>query len=81
VTVELPTGTVQRPFVPKNALVHADEEPTVFAIVDRRVEQRAVHIGTRLDDGVAVSEGLQKGDHIVINPAPDLKDGSPVEVR
>jgi len=81
VTVELPTGTVQRAFVPKNALVHPDEEPTVFAIVDRRIEQRAVHIGARLDDGVAISEGLKKGDHVVINPAPDLKDGAPVEVR
>lgn len=81
VTVELPVGTSTQAIVPKAALVHSDGEATVFAIVDKRLEQRAVHTGLTIDDGIAVSEGLKQGERVVIHPAPDLKDGSPVDVR
>jgi membrane fusion protein (multidrug efflux system) len=81
VTVELPTGTVTRAIVPKSALLNAGDEATVFAIVDDHLEQRAVHPSVSVDDGIAVSEGLKKGDRVVVHPAPDLKDGSPVNVR
>jgi membrane fusion protein (multidrug efflux system) len=81
VTIDLPTGVVNRAIVPRTAVVSPDDEPTVFAIVDQRLEQRAVHTGVSIDDGLAVSEGLKKGDRVVNHPAPDLKDGSRVEVR
>ncbi|HKP57875.1 MAG TPA: efflux RND transporter periplasmic adaptor subunit [Polyangiales bacterium] len=81
VTAELPTGNVNQALVPKNALVDAGGEHTVFAIVDQRLEQRAVHTGMSIDDRIAVSEGLKKGDRVVLNPKPDLKDGSPVVLR
>jgi membrane fusion protein, multidrug efflux system len=81
VTAELPTGNVTQALVPKNALVETGGERTVFAIVDQRLEQRAIHTGMTIDDRVAVSEGLKKGDRVVINPKPDLKDGSPVAQR
>jgi hypothetical protein len=48
-------------------------------IVDGRLEQRAAHTTVSVDDGIAVSEGLKKGDRVVVNPAPDLKDGSRVQ--
>jgi membrane fusion protein (multidrug efflux system) len=81
VTVEIPIGTSTQAILPKTALLGSATEPTVFAIVDKRLEQRAVHTGISLDDGIAVSEGLKKGDRVVVHPAPDLKDGSPVDVR
>ncbi|MEY4581021.1 MAG: hypothetical protein RL701_5724 [Pseudomonadota bacterium] len=81
VSVDLPTGNVPRAVVPKTALVNPDEQPTVFAIVDARLEQRAVHVGVGVEGGVSISEGLKKGDHVVLHPAPDLKDGSRVQVR
>lgn len=81
VTVDVPTGTSNQPIVPKSALVDADSEPTVFAIVDDRLEQRAVRVGRSLAEGVAIAEGLKHGDRVVLNPASDLKDGSPVVVR
>jgi membrane fusion protein (multidrug efflux system) len=79
VTVQLPQGTQNQAVVPKTALVQTDTGPTVFAVVEKRLEQRAVHTGISLDDGIAVSEGLKKGDRVVVQPAADLKDGSPVE--
>jgi membrane fusion protein (multidrug efflux system) len=79
VTVQLPAGVVTEAAVPASALVNTDSGPTVFAIVDRRLEQRAVHTDVSLVDGIAVSEGLKKGDRVVDHPVPDLKDGSPVE--
>jgi membrane fusion protein (multidrug efflux system) len=81
VTAELPTGKVTQALVPKSALIESGSEQTVFAIVDKRLEQRAVHTGMTIDDRVAVSEGLKKGDRVVLNPKPDLKDGSPVVLR
>jgi membrane fusion protein (multidrug efflux system) len=81
VTIELPAGNVTQAIVPKIALLNADNESTVFAVVDGRLEQRALHTSISMDDGVAVSEGLKKGDRVVIHPSPELKDGSPVDVR
>jgi membrane fusion protein, multidrug efflux system len=81
VTVSVPTGTSNQAIVPKSALVSTESEPTVFAIVDDRLEQRAVRVGASLAQGVAVAEGLKRGDRVVLNPAADLKDGSPVQVR
>jgi membrane fusion protein (multidrug efflux system) len=79
VTVQLPVGTQKLPVVPKNAVVKLDDGETMFVVVQGVVEQRAVHTTIELSDGVAVAEGLKKGDRVVVNPPPDLKDGTRVE--
>jgi membrane fusion protein (multidrug efflux system) len=79
VTVKLPVGNAPQPIVPKSALVNIDDGSTVFAIVDGRVQQRAVRATVEVKDGVAVSDGLKKGDRVVINPPPNLKDGARVQ--
>jgi membrane fusion protein (multidrug efflux system) len=79
VTVDLPAGEAPLAIVPKTAVLNADSEPTVFAVVDRRLEQRAVHMGADIDDGVAISDGVKKGDRVVVRPSAELKDGATVE--
>jgi membrane fusion protein (multidrug efflux system) len=79
VTVQLPVGDSAQAIVPKSAVVGTDNGSTVYVIVDGRLEQRAAHTTVSVDDGIAVSEGLKKGDRVVVNPAPDLKDGSRVQ--
>jgi membrane fusion protein (multidrug efflux system) len=79
VTVDLPSGDRPQPVVPRSAIVKAGEDSTVFAIVDNRLEQRAVHTGITIDDKIVISEGLKKGDRVVLHPAPDLKDGATVQ--
>lgn len=77
-TVQLPTGVASQPVVPKTALRETDSGPTVFVVVDGRVEQRAVHTGVTLGEVVAVKEGLRKGDLVVARPPKDLVDGAQV---
>jgi membrane fusion protein (multidrug efflux system) len=79
VTVQLPIGTTNLPVVPKDALVQLDEGTTVFAVANGRLQQRAVQSSVAIGDGIAIAEGLKKGDHIVVRPAADLQDGAPVE--
>jgi membrane fusion protein (multidrug efflux system) len=79
VTVLLPTGEAPHAIVPKAAVITGDVGSTVFVIADKRLEQRAVHTTLQMGDALAVSEGLKKGERVVVNPAPDLKDGSRVE--
>jgi len=78
-TVQLPTGTAPQPVVPKTSIFHTEAGPTVFVIADGRLQQRAVHTATVLDDVVAVSEGLKRGDRIVARPSADTVDGVQVE--
>jgi RND family efflux transporter MFP subunit len=79
VTVQLPVGSAKQAIVPKSAVVATDNGSTVFAIVDGRLEQRAAQTTIAVDGGIAVAEGVKKGDRIVVNPAQDLQDGSRVE--
>jgi len=48
---------------------------------DGKVEQRAVLTGAEQDDRVAVLEGLQGGEAIVVNPPQRLRDGTAVELQ
>ncbi len=75
-TVQLPTGSALQPVVPRGALRETDAGPTVFLVVEGRVEQRAVHTGVAIGDTVAVTEGLRKGDVVVALPSKDLVDGA-----
>lgn len=79
VTVQLPVGKEPQAVVPKSALREVEGGTTVFAIVNGRVEQRAVRAQVRPDGTATVSEGLKKGERVVVNPAPDLQDGTRVQ--
>jgi membrane fusion protein (multidrug efflux system) len=78
-TVQLATGTAMTPVLPKAAILPTEAGPTVFVVVDGRLQQRAIHLATTLDDVVAVSEGLKKGERVVLHPSADTADGARVE--
>ena len=79
VTVQLPLGSAPQVVVPQSALVALDGGTTVFTINAGKVEQRVVRVTVPVEGGLAVSEGLQKGDRVVVSPPPDLRDGASVE--
>jgi membrane fusion protein (multidrug efflux system) len=79
VTVQLPVGSAKQAIVPKNAVVATDNGATVFAVVDGRLEQRAAQTTVAVDGGLAVAEGVKKGERVVVNPSQDLQDGARVE--
>jgi membrane fusion protein, multidrug efflux system len=79
VTAKLPTGEATRPVVPKSALVPVDPAQAVFVVADGRLQERVVETGAAIDDGVAVLDGVKKGEHVVLHPTPDMLDGMAVE--
>lgn len=79
VTVQLPVGDQKLPIIPKNAVVDSDDGTTVYVVANGRLEQRAVQTTVDVGEGIAVAEGLNKDDRVVVNPPKDLKDGSRVE--
>jgi membrane fusion protein (multidrug efflux system) len=79
VIVQLPVGTTNLPVVQKNALMQTDDGTTVFVVADGRLQQRAVQATVAVNEGIAIAEGLKKGETVVVNPDPNLKDGARVQ--
>ena len=66
--------------VPSRALATRDGKQVVFVVRDERVQQRAVKLGRSLGDDREITEGLQGGDAVVLEPADTLKDGADVRL-
>ncbi len=79
VTAHLPIGKRNEPVVPRRAVIDSDGSQSVFAIVNHHLEQRVVQTGAVLGDVVAISDGLAKGDQVVVNPSSETVDGVRVE--
>jgi RND family efflux transporter MFP subunit len=75
------TATRSRLLVPDDAVRREGGGAAVFVVRDSTVERRAVAVGSTLPDGVEVLSGLRAGERVVVNPPPDLADGSRVRVR
>ena len=75
VTAELPVGEVTLPVVPATALVHRNDNDSVFAVGDGRLEERIVELGPKVGDLVAVADGVKTGERIVVSPPPGAVDG------
>jgi RND family efflux transporter MFP subunit len=65
---------------PVAAVVGEGESAAVFVVEDGVVRRRAVRLGENEQGRVVVEEGLQGGERLVLDPAPDLRDGSRVTV-
>jgi membrane fusion protein (multidrug efflux system) len=79
VTAHLPIGTQSEPVIPRAALVNTDDAQSVFAVVNHHLEQRVVQTGAPLGDDIAISDGLSKGDRVVVSPSPQAVDGARVD--
>jgi membrane fusion protein (multidrug efflux system) len=72
--------TAEKPLasVPSNALVKQAEITRVFAVVNKRVEERIVQTGSERDGKTAVLAGVKTGESVVLSPGPDVRDGAQV---
>lgn len=75
-TAHLQTGETRRPVVPRSAVVVKDDESSVFVVVEKRLQQRAVHLGAAIGEGVAVMDGVKAGENVVTDPGPATVDGA-----
>jgi RND family efflux transporter MFP subunit len=66
------------PAVPNNAIAYRGSLPVAFVTTPHGVEMRVLRLGDTMGDRTAVLSGLQAGERVVPNPAPDLKAGDSV---
>ncbi|HEX9986743.1 MAG TPA: efflux RND transporter periplasmic adaptor subunit [Thermoanaerobaculia bacterium] len=67
--------------VPKTAIRREGEIDIVFVVKNGRAERRAVKVASTSGDTAKVSTGISGGESVVIDGAPDLKDGDAVKVK
>ena len=67
--------------VPERAVVRADGGSHVFLLEQDRARRREITVGGRTPTKVAVNEGLEEGELLVIDPPPALRDGDRVRRR
>jgi RND family efflux transporter MFP subunit len=81
---EAEAGGVARPrlLVPERALRRERDGAVVFVVHDdHRVERRAVAVGGADAEGVEVRSGVRSGERVVLEPPPDLADGTRVREK
>ncbi len=78
-SIDLYTGEDTLPVVTRQALVAKEGTTRVFAVVDRRLEERVVQPGATKGDLVAIVRGARAGDQLVVSPAATLVNGQAVE--
>ncbi|MEN1996789.1 MULTISPECIES: efflux RND transporter periplasmic adaptor subunit [Stenotrophomonas] len=65
--------------VPASAIVERGQKTVAFVVKDdARVEQRAITVGTTLNNDRQVTQGLKAGEVVVTTPPAELHDGSKV---
>jgi RND family efflux transporter MFP subunit len=69
------------PRVSAQALVSRDGTDYVFVVRGHSVELRAVRVAAVRGGAAEVLAGLQAGETVVINPAPELSDGARVAIE
>jgi len=74
-------ATGAQAIIPKEALREADGKQMVFAVVNSRIEQRAVKTGPQRGGDVEVLSGVKAGDSVVISSQETLRDGQRAEVK
>lgn len=69
------------PLLPKSALLERAGQMIIFVVRDGRAERRLPRLGLETGDKVAVTEGVQVGESVVVLGQENLSDGVEVSVR
>jgi multidrug efflux pump subunit AcrA (membrane-fusion protein) len=75
------TPAQPRILVPSQAVITRDGGPTVFEVVDGRAKVLTVSTGATRRDQVVVTSGLGGTETLIVNPPPDLSNGTKVTVK
>jgi membrane fusion protein (multidrug efflux system) len=79
VAARLAVGEVTLPVVPQRSLVARDEVHSVFVVVDGHLVERVVQLGPKVNDLVAIEDGVKKGEQVVVAPPPEAADGVEID--
>ncbi|GGY99130.1 hemolysin secretion protein D [Novosphingobium colocasiae] len=81
-SVQLRSGTMVAPTLPESAILNDEQGSYVYIIgKDNKVQRRAVKIGTVGDDGIAIAEGLNGSEAVVLRAGGFLAPGQAVVPR
>jgi len=72
-------GKHPHPVVPADSIEQDDTGARVFVVVGHQVQERLVQLGERDGDLVAVLDGVQPGEAVVVKPGADVRDGARAE--
>ena len=75
------TGTSKRIIIPASAMVGSTIQPQVYVIENGNAVLQNITVSERLEDKVAVSQGLSEGDKVVTNGFINLFDGAKVTLK
>lgn len=67
--------------IPSNAVTTVQNGFQVFIIKNGKAETQNIEIGTRTDQDILVSKGLQAGDSVIVSAIMALKKGASVKVK
>lgn len=75
-----PAGQIDIIAIPAAALRRNGQMEQVFVVQGGRAALRLVKTDGTTADPLRIAAGLSAGEHVIINPSPALRDGSPVEI-
>jgi RND family efflux transporter MFP subunit len=61
--------------VPESAIQVAGDVASLFAVVDGKVQRRAVKLGERQGSNREVLAGVRAGERVILNPTHEIRDG------
>jgi HlyD family secretion protein len=67
--------------IPSSALFRHGDGWSVFVVEDGRSRRRAVETGHRSAFEVEIVNGISEGEEVILHPANEIDDGSPVSAR
>lgn len=74
-------GSQAKALVPKTAVRNDGGKSIVFLVSDKKLERRAVTLGSERGNDVEIMAGLAPGDSVVVRGGEDLRDGQSVEIK
>lgn len=81
VDLEITTQVEEKALViPYEALIEKDDEPCVFVVRDNVAHLQKVETGIYDNFVIQITEGVKKGDRVVLEPPEDLEEGSKVRI-
>jgi RND family efflux transporter MFP subunit len=73
--------TEARAIVPKTAIRNDAGKPIVFLVADKKLERRAVTLGSERGNDVEIMAGISPGDSVVVRGGEGLREGQAVEIK
>jgi multidrug efflux pump subunit AcrA (membrane-fusion protein) len=77
----VPIGERSSVRVPAAAVVQRGQMEIVFVVTNQRAHLHLVKTGRQINNETEILSGLDAGDSVVVDGAPQLVDGQPVSLK